>query len=392
MNLMEEVLGEKTLSLEEAIQFALELHKSGRLTEAEGIYRQIVAVRPHHSDACHLLGLLMFQLGRKEEAETWMRRAVASAPGHADAHNNLGNLLKTAGKLQEAEAAYRTVLSLRADSAAAHNNLGIVLKEQGRFQEAVSCFLKAVELEPEFADAHYNRGNALLGEGKVAEAIAAYEFTLSLAPTHLESLEQLALARHQAGRLPEASRASGEAEKLKRQRARELFEKAAEARKKGLSNEAVVFLREAIACHEDFTPAYNSLGFILNILGRTDDAVAVWRQWLQREPDNAIARHMIASVTGEQVPDRASDEFVKATFEGFASTFDEKLRALQYQAPGLIIQAVGRNVDAAVATREVLDAGCGTGLCGEGLRPFSRRLAGVDLSAGMLANARERSL
>ena len=41
---------------------------------------------------------------------------------------------------------------------------------------------------------------------------------------------------------------------------------------------------------------------------------------------------------------------------------------------------------------EVLDAGCGTGLCAPFIAPFARRLTGVDLSAGMLAIAREKRL
>ena len=39
---------------------------------------------------------------------------------------------------------------------------------------------------------------------------------------------------------------------------------------------------------------------------------------------------------------------------------------------------------------DVLDAGCGTGLCGPLVAPYARRLTGVDLSAGMLAQAREK--
>jgi predicted TPR repeat methyltransferase len=40
----------------------------------------------------------------------------------------------------------------------------------------------------------------------------------------------------------------------------------------------------------------------------------------------------------------------------------------------------------------VLDAGCGTGLCGPLLAPFARRLVGVDLSAGMLEHARAKNV
>jgi predicted TPR repeat methyltransferase len=40
---------------------------------------------------------------------------------------------------------------------------------------------------------------------------------------------------------------------------------------------------------------------------------------------------------------------------------------------------------------DVLDAGCGTGLCGPLFRPYARRLVGVDLSGQMLAKAEGRT-
>ena len=41
---------------------------------------------------------------------------------------------------------------------------------------------------------------------------------------------------------------------------------------------------------------------------------------------------------------------------------------------------------------DVLDAGCGTGLCGPLIAPYARRLVGVDLSAPMIAQARARNV
>ena len=41
---------------------------------------------------------------------------------------------------------------------------------------------------------------------------------------------------------------------------------------------------------------------------------------------------------------------------------------------------------------DLLDAGCGTGLCGPLLKPFAARLVGVDLYAGMLKEAAKREL
>ena len=41
---------------------------------------------------------------------------------------------------------------------------------------------------------------------------------------------------------------------------------------------------------------------------------------------------------------------------------------------------------------DILDAGCGTGLCAEHFKPFARRLVGVDLSLEMLKRAGMRQL
>jgi predicted TPR repeat methyltransferase len=52
-----------------------------------------------------------------------------------------------------------------------------------------------------------------------------------------------------------------------------------------------------------------------------------------------------------------------------------------------IVAALG--IDEATAL-DVLDAGCGTGLCAEFLKPVARTLTGVDLSPKMLAKAKLR--
>src|SRR5690606_33739696 len=76
---------------------------------------------------------------------------------------------------------------------------------------------------------------------------------------------------------------------------------------------------------------------------------------------------------------------------GFSSSFDDQLRALEYRAPELLAAAVLGELPAG-ARLDVLDAGCGTGLCGPLLRSAAARLAGVDLSGGMVGKARERGI
>jgi predicted TPR repeat methyltransferase len=101
---------------------------------------------------------------------------------------------------------------------------------------------------------------------------------------------------------------------------------------------------------------------------------------------------MLAACTGRDVPERASNAFVEATFDSFASSFESKLERLSYRAPALVAAMLGESGGEPSHRLDVLDAGCGTGLCGALVKPFARRLVGVDLSQGMLAHAKDKNV
>ena len=156
--------------------------------------------------------------------------------------------------------------------------------------------------------------------------------------------------------------------------------------------EAIQVLRQTVAVAPSFAAAFKRLATALTVLGRTGEAAQVWQQWLENDPENPVPRHMLAAATGQAVPARAGDDFVRTTFDQFAEDFDEQLRRLEYRAPALIEEALRREGIAPVGKLDVLDVGCGTGWCGPFLRTYARRLVGVDLSPGMLEKARARTV
>ena len=128
-----------------------------------------------------------------------------------------------------------------------------------------------------------------------------------------------------------------------------------------------------------------------HMLGRHDQAADVYRQWLEREPDNPVPRHMLASCGAAEAPPRAADDYVRDVFDGFAESFDEQLiQNLGYRAPEVLVGMLDEVVPADGGGLDVLDAGCGTGLCAPLLRARARHLVGVDLSGGMVDKARLR--
>ena len=127
-------------------------------------------------------------------------------------------------------------------------------------------------------------------------------------------------------------------------------------------------------------------------MGEIGKAAEIFEEWLKEEPEDPIARHMLAACTGRDVPERASDGFVETTFDSFAASFESKLASLSYRAPALVA-AMLEDAGLEPSQRlDVLDAGCGTGLCGPLVAPFARRLVGVDLSEGMLAHAKDKNV
>ena len=55
------------MSPKEALSAAVDLHRGGRLLEAESIYRQLIAASPDNAEYHHLLGVAQHQGGRHEE-------------------------------------------------------------------------------------------------------------------------------------------------------------------------------------------------------------------------------------------------------------------------------------------------------------------------------------
>ncbi len=173
------LVGTQELTMAQAYQVALQLQEGGDLSEAEGIYRQILALDPDHADSYHRLGLLACEIGLNEVAVHLGERALELDPQLIEAHNNLGNALQELGHLDSAIACYRRALAVSPEFAKAHCNLGNALQRQNRFPEAIAAYRQALHLKPNYAEAHNNLGFLYMGLGRDDEARA--EFLLALA-------------------------------------------------------------------------------------------------------------------------------------------------------------------------------------------------------------------
>jgi tetratricopeptide (TPR) repeat protein len=183
---------------------AIGLHQSGRLAEAEQLYREILSADSRQFDALHMLGVIRHQQSRNSDALALIERALQLRPGSILARGNLGVVLLGLKRFEEALAAFDAVLAATPEDEQAHNNRGNVLQGLKRYDEALACYDRALALRPDFVLAHNNRGNAMLELQRCDEAIACYDRALALMPDYPEALRNRAAALQALNRYEDA--------------------------------------------------------------------------------------------------------------------------------------------------------------------------------------------
>ncbi len=68
------------LTIEQALQQAVEAHKAGRMQDAERLYRAILQAQPKHPDANHNLGVLAVSVNKPEAALPLFKTALEANP------------------------------------------------------------------------------------------------------------------------------------------------------------------------------------------------------------------------------------------------------------------------------------------------------------------------
>ncbi|MEX0678390.1 MAG: tetratricopeptide repeat protein [Pirellulales bacterium] len=287
-------------TVDEALAIGTNLHKAGRLAEAEKAYRQVLSVEPGHPHALHQMGLLALQArqfdaaidligravradrrqaafhanlgeayrhaGNAAEAAECLRRALKLQPRLPKAHRLLGIVLDDLGKPDEAADAFRQALRQLPDDTETRVHLGIVLEQQGKLAEAETCFRRVLRTDSNSADAHFRLAGVLRSQERLDEAAASYRAAIALKPDHPEAHNNLGTILKDQEHLDEAESHYQTAISLK---------------------------------PEDPAPHIN-LGLLQENQERLDEAAASFGKAIEVDPQNVLARHSLALVLQKQ--------------------------------------------------------------------------------------------
>jgi len=186
------------------LQSGLDLHRAGRLVEAEATYRRVLEMHPRHALSSHLLGLIAFQYDKLDLAAKYIEQAIRWDAYHAPFRADLGEIYRALRRIPEAIETYRKAIELNPEMPDAHTHLGTLLESSGQDDEALESYRRALAIDPNYAEAHAHLGLALERRGQLEPAQAALEKAVQLAPESAEWYLALGRCLHARGKLLEA--------------------------------------------------------------------------------------------------------------------------------------------------------------------------------------------
>jgi predicted O-linked N-acetylglucosamine transferase (SPINDLY family) len=301
--------------LQKQLEHAIRLHQHGKLTEAEGLYGQVLEREPANFTARHFLGVVRHQQGRTGEAIDLIGGALRLNPGSVGALSNYGLALKAAGRLPEALVSYDKAIALKPGDAELHNHRGLVLEGMGRPTEAMASYDKAVALDHGHADAWNNRGNMLSAGGRFDDALASFDAAIAANPRFALAWNNRGNALLALGRGEEALAAYERALAARPDYADALYNRGQVLLDAMRLGEALESYDRAVALEPGYIAAHNGRAIALQRMGRLAEALAGYDAALALTGDPQIRNN------------RASLLLLMKRFRDAAETFGRTLKA-----------------------------------------------------------------
>jgi tetratricopeptide (TPR) repeat protein len=199
----------------DAMRLAAGALREGRLEEARRHLEAALEIAPRSSEARRGLGLVYWAAGRHDASLGQLELAVQANPLNERARIARARVLMDAGRVEDAGGALRDTLDEFPGSPLAHWWLGWVLERLQDISGARAHLEAAAEATPAGRGSLYQAvGRLTRIEGDFTAALVAFEHAVEARPGHVASRKNLALAYLEQDRADEALRELNEASRL----------------------------------------------------------------------------------------------------------------------------------------------------------------------------------
>ena len=276
--------------------------KSNRTAEAVAAFEQVLQRKPAASHALFGLARCELQAGRLTAARSRLQEAVAADPDFPGAQSLLVTVFERLGNPVAAQAAR---LRVRGDghyteatdpwavdlTLYCHNPYTLLvaasaLSSDGKHREALPLLARAIALDPQDARLHRQQGNALARLGDLPAARPNLERALALDPANDKIRTDLINLLKGLNDLPAVDRTVREGLTASPQSLAFRFEAGLIAAREDRTDEAIGVFKEVWQRQPDQTAAPCKLAALYFASGRTEAGQAVLEDVLTRHPDD----------------------------------------------------------------------------------------------------------
>lgn len=180
-------------------EYAVALHRQGRLEEAEAVYLSLAKFLPEHALLISLLGIIDLEFGRLDQGRLRLTDAIARQPHFADALNNLGLLELKENNHKKARDYFQLVLSMDANFVESLSNLAAICQKNKKYEKTVEFSERVLSLEPNHIQTLNNLAVNYIENNQPDKAIVYLRKLLSRQPDNVKALYNLALVYRAQG-------------------------------------------------------------------------------------------------------------------------------------------------------------------------------------------------
>jgi len=314
------------LTIEQALQRAVEAHKAGKLKDAEALYRAILQAQPKHPDANHNLGVLAVSSNKSDLALPLFKTALEANPSQGqfwlsyidtlikekqfDTARNLLEQGKKAGlageKVDALEAHLATSLLVQ------NPESPLPTKKNPTFTQQRKKVSSKKEKKKNSSSDQKNLNQAQSPSQAEVNALlenyqkGLYDLAENLAktisqkyPNHQFCWKVLGAVFKQTGRLQDSLIANQKAVEISPNDAEAQSNLGVTLKELGRLEDAETSYKKAIAIKPDYAEAHSNLGITLKELGRLEDAETSYNKAIAIKPDYAEAHYNLGNTLKE---------------------------------------------------------------------------------------------
>lgn len=166
---------------------AVKLYDAGDMQGAANICEMAIKLSPNHSDALHLLGVILAGAKQFIPALGFFNESIKLNPVNFVAYSNRANLFQALKQPELALDDFDKAIELNPNYAEAYYNKGIVMGSLHKIEEEVALYDKALALQPKFPEAYNNKGIALQKLHRMEDTLNCYQAGINQNPKHVEA-------------------------------------------------------------------------------------------------------------------------------------------------------------------------------------------------------------